>query len=132
MTGLDTNVLVRYIVRDDRAQASRADAAIKTFTPADPGFISLVTLAELNWVLRASYRMPKADLVDCLERLLNARDLVVENAAAAELALKKFASTPCDFADCLIAFCGELAGCRETVTFDVAAARATGMRLLQR
>jgi predicted nucleic-acid-binding protein len=130
MTGLDTNVLLRYIVRDDPAQTERADILLQEFTPETPGFISLVALAELFWVLRSFYRMPKAELIVCLERLLNSQNLVLEAGAAVRLAIVKFAGARCDFADCLIERSGFSCGCTRTVTFDANAAKSTGMVLL--
>ena len=130
MTGLDTNVLVRYIVRDDRAQAQRADAAIRTCTAEDPGFISIVSLAEMVWVLQSYYRMPKDQLILCLERLFNANNLIMEGAAAIRMAVDRFGHSNCDFHDCLIERCGHMAGCSRTVTFDIKAARSAGMEQL--
>ena len=130
MMGLDTNVLVRYIIRDDLAQTERVDTLLQEFTPETPGFISLVALAELSWVLRSYYRMPKAELVVCLERLSNARNLILEGDAAVRLAITKFSGARCDFADCLIERSGFLSGCTHTVTFDTNAAKLTGMVLL--
>ena len=130
MTGLDTNVLVRYIVRDDAAQTERADTLLQEFSPEAPGFISLVALDELFWVLRTYYRMPKAELILCLERLLNSMNLILEGDAAVRLAITKFASARCDFADCLIERLGFQSGCTRTFTFDTNAAKSTGMVLL--
>jgi predicted nucleic-acid-binding protein len=130
MTGLDTNVLVRYIVRDDLAQMERADTLLQEFSPKTPGFISLVALAELSWVLRSYYHMPKAVFIVCLERLLNSRNLILESDAAVRQALVKYASAKCDFADCLIERSGFLGGCTRTFTFDTNAAKSTGMVLL--
>jgi predicted nucleic-acid-binding protein len=130
MTGLDTNVLVRYIVRDDPAQAERADAALGECSAEEPGFVALISLAETAWVLRSYYRMPKAVLITCIERLFNAENLVLESAHAIRQALDRFARGNCDFTDCLIERSGHLAGCRHTFTFDVNAAKASGMKLL--
>lgn len=130
MTGLDTNVLVRYIVRDEPAQVKRADTLLRGFTQEMPGFISLVALAELSWVLRSYYRMPKAQLIACLERLLNSQNLVLEGSAAVRMAIVKFAGGKCDFADCVIERSGFLGGCSRTFTFDTNAAKSTGMILL--
>jgi predicted nucleic-acid-binding protein len=130
MTGLDTNVLVRYIVRDDPGQTERVDTLLQKFTPDTSGFISLVALAELSWVLRSYYHMPKAELVVCLKRLSNSRNLILENDAAVRLAISKFVGASCDFADCLIEISGFLSGCSRTVTFDTNAAKSTGMVLL--
>ena len=129
MTGLDTNVLVRYVVRDDEAQAMRADAVLRAFTVDQPGFVSTVCLVELVWVLRSRYQVPKPLLVSCIEKLLDTQTLIVEYTNAVQAALERFAKARCDFADCLIAEVGRAAGCRETVTFD-SAARIVGMRLL--
>lgn len=130
MTGFDTNVLVRYIVRDDLTQTERVDSLLQEFSPEMPGFISLVALAELTWVLRSYYRMPKAELAVCLERLSNSRNLILESDAAVRLAISKFVGARCDFADCLIEISGFLSGCTRTVTFDTNAAKSTGMVLL--
>ena len=130
MTGLDTNVLVRYIVRDDLSQAERADAALSECTAEEPGFITMVSLAEAAWVLRSYYRMPKAVLITCIERLFNAENLVMEGSQAIRQALDRFAHGNCDFTDCLIERSGHLAGCSHTVTFDVNAAKTSGMKLL--
>jgi predicted nucleic-acid-binding protein len=74
--------------------------------------------------------MPKAELVFCLERLLDSPEISVENQATVYQALQRFAHSKADFTDCLIERSGHAAGCRETVTFDVNASRSAGMRLL--
>jgi len=60
MTGLDTNILVRFFVKDDLEQSRRAKELLRTLTPESPGFVSLVALAEMIWVLRSQYRMPSS------------------------------------------------------------------------
>jgi predicted nucleic-acid-binding protein len=130
MTGLDTNILVRFFAQDDPSQNRRADKLLQSLTPEEPGFVSLVLLAELVWVLRSQYRLNKAQLIECLERLLNSPELVVENHAAVTQSLRRFATTNADLADCLIEGCSRLAGCGRTVTFDVSAAKTAGMILL--
>ena len=130
MTGLDTNVLVRFFTLDDPRQSRRSELLLKTLTPEAPGFVSIVSLVELVWVLRSIYRLPKAHLILCLERLLDAPELVVESHAALTQALRRFAGARADFADCLIERSGHSAGCGETVTFDVNAAKNAGMTLL--
>jgi predicted nucleic-acid-binding protein len=130
MTGLDTNILVRFLTKSDPDQANRAKALLQTLKPESPGFIPLVSLIELAWVLRSKYRLSKVDLIEHLERLLNTAELAVENHTAVSQALQRFAGGTADFADCLIERSCHLAGCRETVTFDKDASRSTGMRLL--
>jgi predicted nucleic-acid-binding protein len=130
MKGLDTNILVRFYAQDDPEQAPRADEFLQSLSFAEPGFISLVSLIELVWVLRSQYRMTRQELIQCLEQLLDSPELIVENHSAVNLALRRFSQYKTDFADCLIERLGHAAGCIETVTFDVDAARSTGMRLL--
>ena len=130
MTGLDTNILVRLFIKDDPEQGFRGAAFMRNLTPESPGYVSLVALIELVWVLGSKYRLSKAELIPCVERLLDSPDLVVEDHAAVTLALHRFSQHHADFADCLIERLGHAAGCRETVTFDVKAANLTGMRLL--
>lgn len=111
-------------------QASQAEEILRSLTPDDPGFVSLVSFTELVWVLRSRYRVPKRQLIVCLERLLDAPELEVENHAAVSHALRRFCAANADFADCLIERSGYLAGCHETVTFDIDAAKTAGMRLV--
>jgi predicted nucleic-acid-binding protein len=130
MTGLDTNILVRLLAQDDPAQSRRADEFLQTLSREMPGFVSLVSLIELIWVLRSQYRMNKARLILGMEWLLNSSELVVESQEAVTQALRRFASVKADFADCLIERSCYAAGCRQTVTFDVDASRFAGMKLL--
>ncbi|MES1199387.1 MAG: type II toxin-antitoxin system VapC family toxin [Pseudomonadota bacterium] len=129
MIGLDTNVLVRFFVQDDAHQASIANALLMKLTPEIPGFVSNVVLAELIWVLAASYGIARDRIGAIVERLVNAKELVIENAACARRALAIFQSANVDFADALIAELAHEAGCTEVVTFDRGGKRA-GMRLL--
>lgn len=130
MTGLDTNVLVRFFAQDDRAQSDKAEELLQTLSPESQGFLSVVSLVELIWVLRSHYRMSKSRLVVCIERLLDAPELTIESQPAVAQALKRFASGKGNFADLLIERLGKSAGCHETVTFDLNAAQFAGMRLL--
>jgi predicted nucleic-acid-binding protein len=130
MTGLDTNILVRFYAQDDPEQCRRGEEFLQTLTPESPGYVSLVSLIELVWVLRSQYRMTKAELVLCIEQLLDSPELAVENQAVVTVVLHRFSHFKADFADCLIERLGHSAGCKETVTFDMDASRFAGMRLL--
>ncbi|GAA3554085.1 type II toxin-antitoxin system VapC family toxin [Microlunatus spumicola] len=130
MIGLDTNVLVRYVVVDDPVQVPLARELMESLTPADPAFVSLVTLVELTWVLRQGYRLSAADVRRVVGSLLSAKELVVERADLVARALTESAAAGTDVADALVAGLGRTAGCAETVTFDRRAARLPGMRLL--
>jgi len=128
--GLDTNVLVRYIMQDDAAQSAAAAQVIEALTPEDPGFVPLVALVELGWVLSANYELGRAEIAEAVETLLRAREIVVENAEVVWRALRGFASTQADLADSLIARSAAAAGCGQTLTFDRRAARDCGMALI--
>jgi predicted nucleic-acid-binding protein len=128
--GLDTNVLVRYLAQDDRAQAAAATRLVDGFTAEAPGFISTVTLVETVWVLTRAYRTPKAQITHVIEGLLRSQDLVIEQAEVHYLALGLYRVAPVDFADAVIAQAGRRAGCTQTVTFDRGVAKWTRMGLL--
>jgi predicted nucleic-acid-binding protein len=120
--GLDTNVLVRYLAQDEPTQAAIATRLIESFTAEAPGFVSTVTMVETAWVLARAYQTPKADLLQIIENLLRARELVIEDAETHFLALSAFSTSAADYADALIAQAGRRAGCEFTVTFDRRAA----------
>jgi predicted nucleic-acid-binding protein len=130
MTGLDTNILVRIFIEDNPEQYRKVKQFLQTLTPESPGYVSLIALIELVWVLRSLYLLNKAQLIQCLERLLQYHELVIEDHTAVTLALNRFFQFKADFADCLIERLGHAAGCHETVTFDADASRFAGMRLL--
>ncbi len=129
MIGIDTNVLVRFIVQDDPRQAELANAWFNTLTREKPGFVALVTLAELAWTLRAAYDFEHGRILDVMEALLGSDELEFEDAETALRAVE-VARGGGDFADALIKDTADLWGCDEVVTFDPRAAREVGMRLL--
>jgi predicted nucleic-acid-binding protein len=130
MIGIDTNILVRFFTQDDAPQSRRADAVLQKLTPEEPGFVSLVSLVELAWVMRSRYRMSRSDLIQGLEMLLNSPEIVVESQPVVVQAIHHFGTAKSDFADCLIERSGHLAGCKHTLTFDVNASKTAGMTLL--
>lgn len=131
MTGLDTNVLVRYLVQDDPVQSPKASACIESFTAERRGYISLTALIELAWVLTSCYAMDKDGLLNVLDTLLRTRSLAVEQANAVWGAVNLFRTSRADFEDCLILCSCSAAGCSETITFDGVAGKMSGMRLLR-
>ncbi len=74
MIGLDTNVLVRYLAQDDRAQSAVATVLIDTLCTAEtPGFVGLVVLAEVVWISESSYGASRADVAEIVGRILSIR-----------------------------------------------------------
>jgi predicted nucleic-acid-binding protein len=129
MIGLDTNVLVRYLTQDDPVQSLKATEVIeRRLTPSNPGFLSVVTMAETVWVLERAYGLTAREIAAAVERILQVEVLVVENEQevfAATVALKQRQGT---FADALIAELGARAGCTHTLTFDKKALRLPAFR----
>lgn len=129
MIGLDTHVVVRYLVQDEPDQSALASSVIDALTEKDPGFLSLVTVVELYWVLRRAYKVSITRCAELVEGLLDARELRVDQDSIARAALKASREGP-DFADAVIAELGRIAGCEHTVTFDQRAAQSKEMQLL--
>ena len=130
MIGLDTNVLVRYIAQDDPKQSPMATRLVESLTMDARGYVSLVSVVELVWVLTDCYALPKAELCEVLATLLRTKELVVANAETVWKALRLFKDGKADFADCLIERFANEAGCDYTASFDRDAARHCGMRLV--
>lgn len=130
MIGLDTNVLVRYIMQDDPKQSPKAVKLIESCSDVDAGYITLVSVIELVWVLSSCYDLTREQVAQALDALLRARQLVVQQAAQVLRALRVFKATKADFADCLIERSAAHAGCEKTMTFDVGAAKQAGMTLI--
>jgi predicted nucleic-acid-binding protein len=131
MIGIDTNVIVRYLTHDDPVQTAAAVKLMDSLSADSPGFLSLIVIAELVWVLEVSYRFKKNEVEQVLDTLLRSKELVIEQAETVAQALRKFSASRADFVDCLIERCGHALNCQYTVTFDQNAANTAGMKLLR-
>ncbi len=130
MIGLDTNVLVRYIMQDDLKQSALAARLIESRSVESRGFVPLVSVVEFFWVMSSAYELDRGELIAALEGLLRTKELVVERAEIVWKALRIFQTANVDFADCLIERSAAEAGCEKTMTFDRGAAKSAGMTLL--
>ena len=127
MLGVDTNVLVRFLVRDDEIQFDKARKLIKREVAAGRYvFVSQLFLLETEWVLRSRYSLPKNTIIEAISGLLDANDVRFEDEPTIEQALFIWNDTTADFADCLIGARNRRLGCRATATFDVKASRLPG------
>jgi predicted nucleic-acid-binding protein len=130
MTGLDTNILVRYLTQDDPIQSRKATEIIeRSLSVENPGFVSVVTTAETVWVLDRAYGFSSREIAAVIERMLQVEVLVIQHEQevfAAMIALKQGRNS---FADALIAELGAQAGCIHTLTFDQKALRFPRFRL---
>jgi predicted nucleic-acid-binding protein len=127
MIALDTNVLVRFLVEDDRAQSAAAAALIERAISEDESlFVSDVALCEVVWVLEFSYKVPRPEVHTALRGLLHARHLAFADAAVLTRALAAFAAGKGDFADYVIREHGLAAGATSVATFDRALLKEPG------
>lgn len=131
MIGLDTNVLVRYVAQDDPRQLPKATRLIESLTADAPGYIPVVSIVELTWVLTRCYGSTRDEICTLLETMLHTRELVVADADIVWKALRVYRTGQADFADCLIERSANAAGCAHTATFDRNAARCCGMELIE-
>lgn len=130
MIGLDTNIVIRYIAQDDALQSPKATALMENLSPENPGYLPLIALVEIVWVLSGRYGASKADIIKVLETLLRTKDLYIEQSETVWNALRLFVAASADFADCLIERSCHQAKCDYTATFDAKAAKFAGMKLL--
>jgi predicted nucleic-acid-binding protein len=129
--GLDTNIVIRYLTQDDQRQSQRANRLFeRTLSAERPGFVSLVVLCEVVWVLADSYAMDAARIRAVVEGLLESRQLEIESKELVRKALRSWSSGPTGLTDALIGELGLGAGADYTATFDKAAARLPAFKLL--
>lgn len=126
MNGLDTNVLIRYLVADDEVQAAKA----KRYIESSPGYVNCIVLSEVVWVLESAYGYGKEAIVTMLERLLSTHEVAVEDAEVALAALNDYRQSTAGFTDCLIGYRNAARGCGETGSFDKRAKGVPGFRIL--
>ena len=127
MIGLDTNVLVRYIMQDDPRQSPRATRLMEGLQADQPGFVPVVALLELVWVLSGSYGLDRAQVAAVLSTLLRSKELVLDRAELVSQAITRYSAHGADFADALIERIATAAGCTATMTFDAGAVKAAAM-----
>lgn len=127
MIALDTNVLVRFLVEDDKAQSEKATRLIRrAIASGEALFVSDLVLCETVWVLLAAYRVSKDEAGAVLTRLLKARHLRFSDHGSLSRALESFLAGKGDFADYLIREHARAAGCDEVATFDRALLKEKG------
>ena len=127
MLGIDTNVLVRYLIRDDHQQFEKARRLMKRAVDSgEPVLVSLLVLLETEWVLRSRYELSKPEILAAFSALLDVADLAFEDEPSMEQALYAWKDSTAGFADCLIGARNLRLGCEATATFDAKALRLAG------
>ena len=131
MAALDTNILVRYLVQDDAQQFSAAKKLIRAAIRAgETLFIPITVTLELEWVLRSNFRFDKEQVTTALSNLLASVELSFESELAAEIALALYKKGIADFSDCMHIALAHIAGETPLWTFDRAASKIDGAKLL--
>ena len=131
MASLDTNVLVRFLVRDDADQAAAATSLIRSAVrKGEPLFVPVTVLLELEWVLRSAFGFDKPAVLQALFGLLGSFELAFESEGAIEMALAQYERSAADFSDGLHVALAQQANQSPLWTFDKAAAKLDGAKLL--
>lgn len=131
MASLDTNVLVRYLVQDDDRQLGLAKKLIRAVLRAgETLYIPVTVMLELEWVLRSNFGFDKDQITNAISSLLASAELSFESEAAAEVALALYQRNRADFADCVHVALAHAAGERPLWTFDRAASKLDGAKML--
>ena len=128
-TGLDTNVMLRYLLRDDEAQYSVVEREFSHFDPQHVGFITQITLAEIYWVLSRRKQLGRSGALAIIRQIIETESFEFDDGEGVVRALA-LAEEGADFGDALIQSAMELFGIRRTLTFDRRAAERLGWELL--
>ena len=131
MIALDTNVLVRYLVRDDAEQAEAARALLESLTADRPGYVCREVAVELVWVLERAYGYSRDQIATVLEELVATEGLVIEAADDVARAAFRYRIGGTGFSDMMIVLAAERATALPLYTFDQKAARLEGAALLE-
>ncbi|MEI6757805.1 MAG: type II toxin-antitoxin system VapC family toxin [Chlorobium sp.] len=131
MNALDTNILVRFLVRDDQNQAECVYSLFKTAEVSKTVFfVSVPVLLELIWVLDSVYEIARNEILDALAELLLLPILEFDAQSAVSSFISDARKNNFDLSDLLIAFDAVSSGCEEVLTFDKKAAKSDLFTLL--
>ena len=126
MKALDTNVLVRFLVRDDKKQAEIVYRLFKRAESRnDPFFVPLLVVLETIWVLESVYEIPREEIRASLQKLLLMPILIFEAQSALQRTLSSAQTNKIDLADLLIAHSAKFSNCDGVLTFDKKASKFT-------
>lgn len=125
MRALDTNVIVRFLVNDDKAQGNRVRARFEDAERrGDRFFISRLVLLELIWVLSAVYKLTREEILRALELLTQMPILEFEDYDCAVELIRSGHGTDLDLPDLFIGLSARALGCEVTLTFERGLARS--------
>ena len=132
MIGIDTNILVRYIVQDDEEQVRLATSLLEgKLSKNNQGIVSTVVLCELVWVLRRAYGYGKKQVVEVLQTLMSSAELVVDRVDDAWRAVREYETGSADFTDYYIGQMNRTLHAETTYTLDQKSGSETNFTLLK-
>ncbi len=131
MKALDTNALVRFLVRDDEKQAHKVKKILlEAENKGGRLFVSIAVILEIIWVLSSAYEYPRKEIIQALENLLILSVLEVEGHEVVASLCRIASKHEADLADLLIGLISRDKGCETTLTFDKKAARSEFFTLI--
>ncbi len=129
---MDTNVLVRYLVWDDKKQAQKASDCIRKIVEAgELCFINAIVLCELVWVLESAYGFQRSKIAEVCEKVLMTKQFEIESKDLTRKAVNYYKEGKADFADYLIGEINKHEGCEYTYTFDLSLKKQSAFSLLK-
>ena len=131
MIALDTNVLIRYLTRDNPEQAEAARALLQGLTINNPGFICREVVIEVVWVLERSYRFRRERIANIVVELVATDTLVIEDDNDVAQAAAAYREGSADFSDLMILAAANRVGAQPLYTFDRRFARLDGTELVE-
>ena len=124
MIGIDTNIVIRLLTRDDKVQYRLALELVKSVRGRRLLVINPIVVAETIWVLERSYRLDRQRSRPLLEQLVHSIEFTIPTQMSCESWQSWFSATHRDFSDAMIAAINRDSGCSKTLTFDEDAAKA--------
>lgn len=119
MKALDTNVLIRFLTKDDKQQA---ETIYRLFKQAESGkeefWVSLLVVLETLWVMESVYEIPRQEILDTINELLLMPILKFEAKSAIQDLVASGRESDLDLSDILIAHSAKFSGCECVLTFD--------------
>ena len=124
MKGIDTNILVRFLVGDDELQAKKVYTIFKNSEANQSElFVPLLVILELVWVLGSVYKIKRNDIIDSISDLLLMPILKFEQQSALQQFIYAAPKSSLDLSDLIIAHSAKEQGCKTVMTFDRKAAK---------
>ena len=131
MIGVDTNILVRFLVGDDTNQSQKVYQIFKKAESENSQlYVTILVVLELIWVLESAYDIKRDELLECLSQLILMPIFDFQNLSAIQKFIQIAQVTNFDLSDLLIAYVSEDGGCKQVLTFDKKASKHKLFKLI--